>query len=209
MTNPFNQIKPALILALLFLLPAIARPQSLWHDDISRSMFGDHRASAAGDIITILVQENSTQTKNNETSTEHSSSLSAAITSFLFSPSSSGLMTQGGKLPAMAYNSDAKHDGKGSINNAENVIATIAVRIMDVLPNNNYLIEGKRETSFSGERQTILLHGMVRADDVSSANTVLSYNVSDASIQIIGHGTVTDSQNKGWFVRVWDKINPF
>ena len=54
-----------------------------------------------------------------------------------------------------------------------------------------------------------MLHGVVRSDDVASDDTVQSYNVADATIQIIGKGTVTDSQNKGWFTRVWDKLNPF
>jgi len=196
-------------LALLALFPAVARPQSLWHDASSKSMYADKRASGIGDIITILVQENSTATKNNETKTERNSSLSAAITSFLYSPGASGLLTKGGQLPAMAYNSDAKHDGSGSINDSENVIAKIAVRIVDVLPNNNFVLEGKRETSFSGEHQTIVLRGVVRSDDVNADNTVFSYNVSDATIQIIGKGTVTDSQRKGWFTRLWDKLNPF
>jgi flagellar L-ring protein precursor FlgH len=208
-TTGFARPQLMLILALIGLLPAIARPQSLWRDDASKSMFADKRATAVGDIITILVQENSTSTKNNETTTERSSSLSSAITSFLFSPSASGLMTKGGTLPSMAYNSDSKHDGKGSINNAENILASIAVRIVDVLPNNNLVIEGKRETSFSGEQQNIILHGVVRSDDVSSANTVYSYNVSDATIQIVSHGLVTDSQRKGWFTRYWDKFSPF
>ncbi len=198
-----------LIVALILLFPAIARPQSLWHDTSSKSMFADKRASGIGDIITILVQENSTASKNNETKTERNSSLSAAITSFLYSPGASSLLAKGGQLPALAYNSDSKHDGSGSINNSENVIAKIAVRIVDVLPNNNFVIEGKRETAFSGERQTIVLRGVVRSDDVSSLNTVFSFNVSDATIQIIGKGTVTDSQRKGWFTRIWDKLNPF
>jgi flagellar L-ring protein precursor FlgH len=70
-------------------------------------------------------------------------------------------------------------------------------------------VEGRRETSFSGERQTIVLRGVVRTDDVASDNTVFSYNVADATIQITGKGTVSDSQNKGWFTRIWDKLNPF
>jgi len=197
------------ILLLMLWLPAVAQPQSLWHDLSSKSMYADKRASGVGDIITILVQENSTASKNNETKTERSSSLSEAITSFLYSPGASGLLTKGGTLPAMAYNSDSKHDGSGAINNSENIIAKIAVRIVDVLPNNNFVIEGKRETSFSGEHQTIILRGVVRCDDVNADNTVYSYNVSDATIQIIGKGTVTDSQRKGWFTRLWDKLNPF
>jgi flagellar L-ring protein precursor FlgH len=190
-------------------LPAVCYSDSLWRDDISRPMFCDKRGMNVGDILTIVVQETSTANKNNATTTERQSSLSAAITSFLYSPGASSLLTRGGQLPAMAYSSDAKHAGNGVINDSESIVAQVAVRIVDVLPNGNLVIEGKRETSFSGERQTIILRGVVRSDDVASNNTVMSYNVADATIQFIGKGTVTDSQNKGWFNRLWDKINPF
>lgn len=208
-TREYSPRPLALSFALLMLLSAVGRSQSLWHDVSSKSMYCDKRASGVGDIITILVQENSTASKNNETKTERASSLSQAITSFLYSPGASSLLTKGGTLPAMAYNSDSKHDGSGAINDSENIIAKIAVHIVDVLPNNNFVIEGKRETSFSGEHQTIVLHGIVRAEDVALDNTVLSYNIADATIQIIGKGTVTNTQNKGWFTRIYDVVNPF
>ena len=209
--NPAKSVIPKLILvtALLASLPAVSPADSLWRDDISRPMFADKRGMNVGDILTIVVQENSTANKNNATTTERQSSLSAAITSFLYSPGASSLLTRGGQLPALAYNSDHKHSGTGVINDSESIVAQVAVRIVDVLPNGNFVIEGKRQTSFSGEHQTIILRGVVRADDVASNNTVLSFNVADATIQIIGKGTVTDSQNKGWFNRLWDKINPF
>jgi flagellar L-ring protein precursor FlgH len=198
-----------LIAALAFALPANTYSQSLWHDEVSRPMYSDKRATGIGDIITIIVSETSTASKNNETKTEKQSSLSAAITSFLYPATAAGLLTKKGQLPAMSYNSDIKHDGGGSINNSETVVAKIAVRIVDVLPNHNLIVEGRRETAFSGEKQTIVLRGTVRQDDVSSNNTVFSYNVADATIQIIGKGTVTDTQRKGWFTRIWDKLTPF
>ena len=197
-----------MLLALMCLPPAVLA-QSIWQADASRSMFADKRATSVGDIITIIVAESSTASKNNETKTEKQSSLSAAIASFLYPPSAGGFLMHKGEMPAMSYNSDVKHDGSGAINNSETVVAKIAVRIVDVLPNRNLVVEGKRETSFSGEHQTIVLRGVVRSDDVSAANTVYSYNVADATIQIIGKGTVSDSQNKGWFSRIWDKLNPF
>jgi flagellar L-ring protein precursor FlgH len=119
-----------------------------------------------------------------------------------------GLNVNPSSLPAIAYNSDHKHDGVGAINNSETMIAHVAVRVIDVLPNKSMVIEGKRETAFSGERQTITLRGIVRAEDVTVNNTVLSYNVADATIQIVGKGTVSDSAKKGWFNRIWDKVNP-
>jgi flagellar L-ring protein precursor FlgH len=200
---------PKIVLALALTLPAAALSQSLWHDDVSSVMFADKRATKVGDIITIIVSETSTASKNNETKTEKQSSLSAAITSFLYPSSASSLLTKKGSLPAMAYNSDVKHDGAGSINNSETVVAKIAVRIVDVLPNRNLVLEGRRETAFSGEKQTIVLRGVVRQDDVNPDDTVFSYNVADATIQMIGKGTVTDTQRKGWFTRIWDKLTPF
>jgi flagellar L-ring protein precursor FlgH len=195
--------------ALMVLFPAMDRADSLWQEGNSRAMYADKRGVNVGDIVTIVVQENSSANKDNSTTSERQSSLSAAITSFLYSPGASGLLTKGGQLPAMAYNSDHKHAGNGVIKDSESIVAQIAVRIIDVLPNGNLVLEGKRDTSFSGEHQTIILRGVVRSEDVAKDNTVLSYNVADATIQIIGKGTVSDSQNKGWFTRLWDKINPF
>ena len=194
-----------LLAAAASVLPLAGHAQSLWRDDVSKAMFADKRAGNIGDIITIVVQENTTTAKNNETKTERASSLTSAVTSFLFP----GFLAHGGSMPSIAYSSDHKHDGSGAINNSESIIAHVAVKVIDVLPNRNLVIEGRRETSFGGEKQTIVLHGIVRSEDVAVDNTVLSYNVADATIQIVGKGTVTDSTNKGWFNRVWDKVNPF
>ena len=85
----------------------------------------------------------------------------------------------------------------------------MAVRVVDVLPNGNLVIEGTRESSFSGEQQTIILRGTIRQDDIAANNTVYSYNVADATIKFVTKGTITDSQRKGWFHRLWDKFSPF
>ena len=138
--NPRTISKLFFATALAALLPAISPAQSLWHDDASKPMYADKRATSVGDIITIVVQENTVANKNNETKTERSSSLSAAVSSFLMP----GLQMTGGQLPAVAYNSDHKHDGSGAINNSESMIAHVAVRVIDVLPNKNLVIEGKR-----------------------------------------------------------------
>lgn len=198
-----NKFLP-LIFAASLALPLVAPAQSLWRDDSSKSMVADKRATGVGDIITIIVSENTTTTKNNETATEHSSSLAGAVTSFLFP----GFLQHAGSMPSVNYSSDHKQDGKGSINNSESIIAHVAVQVMDVLPNGNLVVEGRRETEFGGEKQTIVLHGTVRSDDVAADNTVLSYNVAGATVEILGKGSVSDSTRKGWFNRIWDKVNP-
>lgn len=186
-----------------------APAQSLWRDDVSRPMFADKRAAAVGDILTILVQENTTATKKNNTTTGKEASMDAAITTFLYSPAASGLLTKGGTMPALKYNSKNNFTGGGSVDNAQKILTSVAVKVIDVLPNKNLVIEGRRETSFSGEKQTIVLHGIVRSEDVAANNTVYSYNIADAKVEIIGRGALTDNQRRGWFTRIWDKLNPF
>jgi flagellar L-ring protein precursor FlgH len=203
-----------LFLAALLLLggtPSALWADSLWRDDAtaSRPMFSDHRATGVGDIITIIVQENNSTSKDNSTKTSRESGIDASISSFLYSPAASGLLTKGGQLPALKMGAKNNFNGGGAINNSEKIIARIAVRVVDVLPNRNLLIEGTRDTAFSGEQQTMVLRGVVRTDDVAANNTVYSYNVADATIRFTSKGSLSDSQRKGWFTKVWDKVSPF
>ena len=172
-------------------------------------MFSDKRATRVGDIITIVVQESTTASKDNKTATSKQSGLDASLDSFFFSPGASKLLTKGGQLPALKFNSKSDFSGGGTIANSENIIAKAAVRVVDVLPNHNLMIEGKRETAFGGEHQTAVLRGVVRPEDVLANNTVFSYNVADATIQLINKGAISETQHKGWFHRLWDKLTPF
>jgi len=183
--------------------------QSLWKSDSACSLVADRRARTVGDIVTILVKESNTATKDNSTSTAKKSSLNASLTSFLYSPSSSGLLTKNGALPAIAYDSSHTFDGGGKINNSETIDARIAVKVAEVLPNGNLVLEGTKKTSFAGETQDAVLRGVVRQEDINSGNTVYSYNLADVTLKYVSKGSISDSQRKGWFTKAWDKITPF
>jgi flagellar L-ring protein precursor FlgH len=197
----------AILLASGIVCPIFA--DSLWQEGQSKSMCADKRAGRVGDIVTILVQERTTASKDNSTKTSKQSNVDAAIATFLFSPAASSMMTQNGALPALKFSGKSDFAGGGTINNSQQIAASVAVRVVDVLPNSNLVIEGTRESSFSGEQQTIILRGTIRPDDISANNTILSYNVADATIKFISKGTITDTQRKGWFQRLWDKFSPF
>ena len=186
-----------------------AAAQSLWKKESSRSMVADKRATSVGDILTILVQENNTASKDQNTTTSKKTGIDAAIQTFLYSPDASKLLTHNGKMPALQLNASQDFQGGGKISNAERVTARIAVRVIDVLPNNTLVIEGTKQIAFSGETQDAVLRGVVRSEDVAANNTVFSYNVADATIKYISKGTVTDNQRKGWFTKIWEKVTPF
>ena len=70
------------------------------------------------------------------------------------------------------------------------------------------MIEGVRVVTFSGETQYVVLHGLVRPDDVSSANTVLSTNIADARVEFVGEGKLTDAQKRGWLTKLYERLRP-
>jgi len=209
--TPSNRaVRLTLLLALGGLLSSVSHADSLWKDDIARPLVADKRAVSVGDIVTIIVQETTTTAKDNNTKTSKSSGVDASISSFLY-PGAAGAswLSKNGKLPAMNFASKSDFTGGGAINNSEKIVARIAVRVIDVLPNRNLVIEGSRETAFAGEQQTAILRGTVRQEDIAGNNTVFSYNIADATIKFVSKGALSDNQRKGWFTKVWDKISPF
>ena len=161
------------------------------------------------EIITVVVQESITTKKDSSTKSDKNSSLDASLQSFLFSPGASKLLTKGGKLPAMAMSSKNGFEGKGAIANSETITHRFGVTIRDVLPNGNLMVEGLRQTTFSGESKTVILRGTLRSYDVTFDNTVLSSNLADVSIRFEDSGAISNAQKKGWFSRAWDVLTPF
>ena len=216
MSKRFSSLYKSSALAALLVTMQAGRvgADSLWKDGAPRpessiSMFADKKAHATGDTLTVLIQENNGSTRNNSTSTAKKVSQDASISTFFYSPAASGLLTKGGTMPALKYGSANTFDGSGAIANSETITARLTVTVIDVLPNGNLVVEGRRLTEFSDEKQEAILRGTVRADDISPANTIFSYNIANAAIQFISKGTVTDNTKKGWFTRIWDKLSPF
>lgn len=202
-------LAPLVCLSFGLVAPLSAANGSLWTDASARLLVADNRARNVGDILTIVVDENNESAKQNNTKTAKKTGISASISSFLFGPAKDGFLTRGGKYPAMDMKSDKSFEGGGTINNSERITARIAVRVTEVLPNGHMMLEGRRMTLVGGEEQEAVLRGLVRQEDIQPGNTVMSYNVADASIKFVSKGTVTDSQRRGWFTRAFDKITPF
>lgn len=182
---------------------------SLWVEPARTQLFADRKAVAVGDILTVIVQEANATTKEANTKTTKDTAMDASISSFLFSPGASKFMTKGGQLPAMKMSSSDGFSGGGQVKNSDSITSRFAVRIIDVLPNENLVVEGSRQTSFANETQTVKLRGTVRRADITPSNTVLSFQLADLQLKYSGSGSVSDSQSKGWFGKIWGKVTPF
>ena len=186
---------------------------SLWKDDISRGPVADKKARFIGDILNVRVQESNAAKRAGKTSTERKSDVDASISNLFFTTTNptndSQLFHHKGAFPAMKFANSTKHEGSGSIDNSDSLTTRFAVRVVDVMPNRNLLVEGIRQSAYGGETQTIILRGTVRAFDIASDNSVFSYQIADMNIRYLSSGVVSGAQNKGWLMKFWDKISPF
>ena len=88
-------------------------------------------------------------------------------------------------------------------------MTTVAARIVRVLPNNVFEIEGGREVRVNDENQIVVLRGLARGRDIDADNSILSTKIADARIELYGEGILTDKQKPGWLTRIVDNIWPF
>lgn len=196
-------------LLLLAVVPA-ARADSLWpaQNTGTSAMVADRKAARTGDILTVIVAESAAATSSQSASTKRESSVEDAINRYLFSPSKGSFGTHRGEMPATSAAGKANASGGGDISNTQSLTSRTSVLVADVLPNGNLVIEGVRVVTFSGETQYVVLHGLVRPDDVSPANTVLSASIADARVEFIGEGKLTDAQRRGWLTKLYERLRP-
>lgn len=192
-------------------LPAAsAQHGSLWPVNRGeRAMVADRKAAQVGDILTVVVSESANATSAQTKSSNRDSSIDDAVGRFIFNSATSGLGTHKGGLPATSATGSASYTGGGQVNNSQTLSARAAVLVTDVLPNGNLVIEGVRVVTFSGETQYVILHGLVRADDIGSTNTVFSSNVADARVEFVSEGNLTDAQRRGWLAKLYEKLRLF
>jgi flagellar L-ring protein precursor FlgH len=196
----------ALSVVVLAVVVSAVRADSIWPSGRSiNSMYGDRRAGATGDILTIVVAESVAAQNSQSTKASRDSSLEDAISKFVYS----GLAVHKGELPGMSATGKSTYSGGGDVSNTQSLSSRAAVLVTDVLPNGNLVIEGVRVVRFAGETQYVVLHGLVRPLDIATDNTVVSSNIADARVEFYAEGTLTDAQKRGWLAKVYEKLRPF
>jgi flagellar L-ring protein precursor FlgH len=167
-------------------------------------LFSDIRARRVNDLVTVQVIENVTASGTADSSLDKNSNTSASL------PKLFGLETRfpGWLDPTALATSGAntQFSGSGSTNRAGALSATITARVTEVLPNGDLVLEGIREVDINGDRQIIVLSGIVRTADVGPGNVVPSTAVGQMQIRYFGRGLIKDNLNPGWLVRILNKV---
>jgi flagellar L-ring protein precursor FlgH len=188
---------------------------SLWSDLKSNNgtLYLDYKAKNIGDIVIVQIVESSSASNTNTTQTTKTSNYNANVNSFLGMPMSLGIhdfLGMGSPFnPSVGAQTNNAFQGDGSKQKADTVQATIAARVIDILPSGNLVIEGSREIVVDQEKQFISVRGVIRQKDIDTNNVVLSSSIADAQIAYSGKGMLSDVNKKGWLAHFIDWVWPF
>lgn len=166
-------------------------------------LFEDRRPRNVGDILTIVINENTAASKNSAASTNRGGSASFGM------PSVPGVFGGIFNHSTLAANGANQFDSKGGAN-ANNVFTgTITVTVMDVLANGNLSVAGEKQIAINQGTEYIKFSGVVNPKTISGSNTVPSTEVADARIEYRGKGYINEAETMGWLQRFFLNISPF
>ncbi len=143
------------------------------------SYYLDHKASGIGDLVTIIIVENSKASQQAATNTGKAGEV--------------GVSPSGGLLnfiPIFGARGESKSDSKGSTTRGGSINARVTARVVEIEPGGALVLEGKQRIVVNKEQQEIMLRGVVRPEDISPDNTVLSTFLADAQIEYKGEGSI-------------------
>jgi len=167
-----------------------------------RDIYGNGSASQIGDIISVMLDENTSASKNASTTAEKSSSVGLSAPTIFgrnfpnFDTTISG--------PETAF------DGEGASDISNSLTGTITVTVHEVLPNGNLIVRGEKWLNLNQGDEYIQLSGLVRPQDINADNTVSSAKLADARISYSGTGQVSDTNVMGWFSKFFiSSLMPF
>lgn len=203
----------ALVTLCLLVVPggSVAQAGSIWanrHEDM-KAPYVDDVARRIGDILTVTISEDSKidnkANRNLQKDTDRQASFDGTLD--ITTPNYNVLP----RIPS--FNMDAtstntlksKADYKDERKYADSITAVV----MDVLPNGNLVVMGKRDRKIAGDIQQIEISGIVRPSDIAFDNTVSSVKVANFRLVTLNKGVSAPYQKPGWLGRVMDVLWPW
>jgi flagellar L-ring protein precursor FlgH len=169
----------------------------------SDAWFGRGRNYQVGDVITVLLDENtkSLRTQNAAVSREGKTTLP------------SGLNTQLGKNPFLTgidlTNNKASSTGTGTADQLATLTGSVAVTVVEILANGNLMVRGEKKLGLAEGTEVIQVSGVIRPEDVGPNSTVQSRRLANAQIAYRGSGDLANATRAGWGTTLLHKFWPF
>nr|WP_241264214.1 flagellar basal body L-ring protein FlgH [Bowmanella dokdonensis] len=170
---------------------------SIFQQEFASSLYSDVKARRVGDIITIVLRENTSASKSAGTNTSRETAVDLQPIAGL----GGNAVNIGNESIQLGINSANEFDGNAAANQSNSLNGNISVTVTQVMPNQNLVVRGEKWLTLNNGDEYIRLTGIVRAADISPDNEVVSSKVANARIQYSGTGTFAKAQQQGWLTK--------
>ena len=170
------------------------------------SLFEDAKARRVGDIITVVLVEQTTASKKADTNASKTQDTQLDNPTILGAPLSFN-MPGGSKRDlnlGTTLSGSRSFAGAGDSSQSNKFQGNVTVPVAEVLSNGNLVVRGEKRLTINQGDEYIRFSGIVRPSDVGSDNTVLSTSVADAKISYTGKGMIDDSNSSGWLASIFN-----
>jgi flagellar L-ring protein precursor FlgH len=184
------------------LVPPERQDGSLYQARYNLGLFNDRRAHRIGDIITVVLSERTNAKKSASTELTKEQDINFdpgvilgkdmgnQISSTLPLLRDIGLLTR--------LSQSREFSGEGDSDQSNSLSGQITVTVSNVMPNGVLEVRGEKWMTFNQGDEYIRIKGLVRPDDISDDNTIMSNRIADARITYSGTGDLADANRQGW-----------
>ncbi|MCM2318458.1 MAG: flagellar basal body L-ring protein FlgH [Pseudomonas sp.] len=165
-------------------------------------LFEDRRPRMVGDILTIVLNEQVSASKNAASNATRSGS--ASLTPITVPDKLRKLSEWEAELEG-----DNAFSGSGGSRANNAFSGTITVSVLEVMANGNLRVRGEKQIAINQGTEFIRFSGVVNPRTITGQNTVPSTQVADARIEYVGDGYINEAQHMGWLQRIFLNISPF
>ena len=176
---------------------------SIWSTEGRLVRLGtDAKAVRLHDVVSIVVTESLAASTDGQVKNTRASNASSGITGLIGKLKASNALQN---LAGMSASSGLTAQGQSTTNSS--LSTTFGAEVVDVLPNGMLVVQATRQLTFSQQTQLIRLRGLVRPEDVSAQNEVMSTAMTDLELEVTGKGIVNDSTyRQNPLVRLLERI---
>jgi flagellar L-ring protein precursor FlgH len=146
----------------------------------------DIKAHAVGDTISVQIMESTAISQSGSVASQRDFTHSSGVTAV-------GGQSPGFLNPLLAANSSTKLTGSGATDSKSSLNTTLTALVVSVLPNGSLVVEARRQVMANQQHENVVLRGVVRPADISSSNSVFSYQLFDLQLEVKGKGIISDS----------------
>jgi flagellar L-ring protein precursor FlgH len=157
-----------------------------------RALYSSVRARGVGDLVSIILNEAPTMTDNGTYATEKKSSLAENFTKAINTIFKTKLK---GALDGTTGNLSV--DGSTKVSRNLTLTDTVVAQVVQVLPNGNLLVQGKKSLVNQNERVDLIISGVVDPKWINQSGEISSSHVANLQFAMNGAGTVSRGQNEG------------